>query len=290
MTSVRQNPLPKATISSKPSRDWYYARFLLRVCFSEMFAVTMLTFSHIHYDVTVLYNMPTALPGSIVFGWAVWIFGPISGPQLSPIVTIALLITRRITILSAIASVVGQILGVIFGFLLALGLAANTHPLLHTPAFGMTTVNHVTAVQAFGLEFLAGISLIWVILATFDEFRPTEWSQGHTSIFFGIFFLTIMWLGGMLGSYTGCSLSPFRSLIPAIFNGNYENLWVYIVGPLTASVVAPLIYETVLSDGASISRLRAWFTQADFDRRFDYKRAEENTNCRDKSSPTEERL
>ncbi|KAF6769019.1 hypothetical protein AHF37_12818 [Paragonimus kellicotti] len=166
-----------------------------------MFAVTMLTFSHIHYDVTVLYNMPSALPGSIVFGWIVWIFGPISGPQLSPIVTIALLITRRITIFPAITSVVGQILGVLLGFLLASGLAPQTHtPLLNTPTFGMTTVNHVTAVQAFGLEFLAGISLIWVILATFDEFRPAEWAQGHTSIFFGVFFLTITWLGAMLVS------------------------------------------------------------------------------------------
>ncbi|KAA3678210.1 aquaporin-1, partial [Paragonimus westermani] len=263
MTSVGLNPSPKASISSRSSRDWYYARFLLRVCLSEMFAVTMLTFSHIHYDVTVLYNLPTAMPCSIAFGWAVWIFGPISGPQLSPIVTIALLITRRITILSAVASVVGQILGVLFGFLLARGLAANTHPLLHTSTFGMTTVNHVTAVQAFGLEFLAGISLIWVILATFDEFRPVEWTQGHVSIFFGVFFLTLLWLGAML---------------------------VYFVGPLAASVVAPLIYETVLSDGASARRLRAWFTRADFDRRFDYKHEEENTNCRDKSSPTEERL
>ncbi|KAF8572288.1 hypothetical protein P879_00685 [Paragonimus westermani] len=298
MTSVGLNPSPKASISSRSSRDWYYMRFLLRVCFSEMFAVTMLTFSHIHYDVTGLYNLPTAMPCSIVFGWAVWVFGPISGPQLSPIVTIALLITRHITILSAVASVVGQILGVLFGFLLARGLAANTHPLLHTSTFGMTTVNHVTAVQAFGLEFLAGIILIWVILATFDEFRPVEWAQGHVSIFFGVFFLTLLWLGAMLGSYTGCSLNPFRSLIPAIFNGNYENLWtvqlvylqVYFVGPLAASVVAPLIYETVLSDGASTRRLRAWFTRADFDRRFDYKHGEENTNCRHKSTPTEERL
>ncbi|KAF5404673.1 hypothetical protein PHET_01735 [Paragonimus heterotremus] len=284
--SMRPSPLPKASMSNWPSRDWYHARFLLRVCISEMFAVSALIFTHMHYDATMPYNLPEAIPCSIVFGWAIWVFGPISGPQLSPIVTIALLITRRITILSAIASVVGQILGVIFGFLLALGLAANTHPLLHTSTFGMSTVNHVTTIQAFGLEFVASTWLIWVILATLDEFRAVPWSQGHVSMFYSVFLLTRLWLEAVLGTYTGCSLNPFRSLIPAIFHRKYETLWVYIVGPSAAAILAPLIYETILSDGASTRRFRAWITRMDFDRCWDYKR----DNTKDNATRSSERF
>ncbi|KAF8572287.1 hypothetical protein P879_00684 [Paragonimus westermani] len=256
---MRPNPLPKASMSSWPSRDWYHARFLLRVCLSEMFAVSALIFTHMHYDATVPYSLPEAIPCSIVFGWAIWIFGPISGPQLSPIVTVSLLVTRRITILHLLASMTGQFLGVLFGFLLALGLAANTHPLLHTPKFGMSTVNHVTAVQAFGLEFLASTWLIWVILATLDEFRAVPWSQGHVSIFYSVFLLTRLWLEATL---------------------------VYIVGPSAAAILAPLIYETVLSDGASTWRFRAWFTRVDFDRYLDYRLE----NTKDNATSSSERF
>ncbi|KAA3679230.1 aquaporin-1 [Paragonimus westermani] len=299
-------------MSSWPSRDWYHARFLLRVCLSEMFAVSALIFTHMHYDATVPYNLPEAIPCSIVFGWAIWIFGPISGPQLSPIVTVSLLVTRRITIFHLLASMIGQFLGVLFGFLLALGLAANTHPFLNTPKFGMSTVNHVTAAQAFGLEFLASTWLIWVILATLDEFRAVPWSQGHVSIFYSVFLLTRLWLEAMLhlrttwtdnsywmsgvrrifysdkqkGSYTGCSLNPFRSLVPAVFHRKYDNLWVYIVGPFAAAILAPLIYETVFSDGASTWRFRAWFTLVDFDRYLDYKLE----NTKDNATSSSERF
>lgn len=45
------------------------------------------------------------------------------------------------------------------------------------------------------------------------------------------------------GAYTGCSLNPARSLRPAIFANQWENNFIYWIGPLVGAIVAGFLYR-----------------------------------------------
>lgn len=116
------------------------------------------------------------------------------------------------------------------------------------------------------------------------------------------------------GKVTGCGLNPAFSLSAAIFNNNYKKIWVsfgsakpdlffvnswlyrlsysclklnyscsflkiYIVAPFVGTIIAVLFWEMLLSDGASVERIKHWWTDPDFDRTKDYKRLDREAFC-----------
>lgn len=55
--------------------------------------------------------------------------------------------------------------------------------------------------------------------------------------------VTVM-LGAFVGGpVTGASMNPARSLAPALFEGNFASLWVYLLGPMIGAILAVLFYE-----------------------------------------------
>jgi aquaporin Z len=53
-----------------------------------------------------------------------------------------------------------------------------------------------------------------------------------------LFFATLM--GGPL---TGASLNPARTVGPAVFTGNLDTLWIYLVGPLGGAGLAAGVFR-----------------------------------------------
>jgi glycerol uptake facilitator-like aquaporin len=45
------------------------------------------------------------------------------------------------------------------------------------------------------------------------------------------------------GAYTGGSVNPARSLGPAIFANEWENHFVYWIGPLVGAIIAGFLYR-----------------------------------------------
>lgn len=46
--------------------------------------------------------------------------------------------------------------------------------------------------------------------------------------------------------YTGCSLNPARSFGPSVIMNNFQDHWVFWLGPLSGSVVASIIHYLFL--------------------------------------------
>ena len=64
--------------------------------------------------------------------------------------------------------------------------------------------------------------------------------------------LTLTFCILMGGPLTGASLNPARSIGPAVATGNFNDLWVYLVGPALGAVVAGLAYKTIFEEREAI--------------------------------------
>ncbi|CAH8508614.1 unnamed protein product [Heterobilharzia americana] len=214
--------------------DFYY---MLRIFVSELIGTGTLCF------VAVLYNFPPIRnPVSdciivfLTFSWIVWIFGPISGAQINPIVTIALLLIRKISIIYAILCIIAQIVGAILGAIIAKALLPSS--LAQSDKLGVVARNPlVSQGNAVGFEFFGGMAIVLAILASIDEFRPSIWTAGlFTSLPFQMGVVHAL-LVGILARYSGSGLNPARCLGTAIVADDYTDVWIYFVGPLCGSLL-----------------------------------------------------
>lgn len=52
----------------------------------------------------------------------------------------------------------------------------------------------------------------------------------------------------VMGSLTGASLNPARSLGPSLASGYLQNLYVYFVGPLMGAAIAGLVFRRIRNE------------------------------------------
>ncbi|THD18843.1 AQP-1 [Fasciola hepatica] len=215
----------KATAATLPRCDWYHIKFMCRFFTAEALGLGMILFLVACHGAggKLASDVSGPITASAAFAVAVWTIGPISGPQLTAAVSLALLMTRRINFVYFILGIAGQFCGALVGIALASQLVpglSNKKLNLHTPG------ENVTDGQAFGMEFICSFLLIVWCLSTVDEFRHPHWTQSH----------------------------------------------IYILAPMVGSIIAVLFWEMMISDGASVERIKHWWTDPNFDRTKDYKR------------------
>lgn len=248
---------------------------LARVFLAEMLGLGLILFVIVIYQPGERPLVPVPLVVGAVFAWVICVIGPISGAQVNPAVSLALILTRRLSIVHGLVSVAAQIVGATGGVLL--GRVAGPANVTHVPNVGMTIRNPAISLgQAVGLEVFATMVLVGIVLSVSDEFRAKPWARGHLSTFPLMFGVTLFLLATVVGPYTGGSMNPALSLGGAIVNRNFKEIWIYIVGPLAGSVLVTLLYELLLSDGASIPRLKACLTDSHFDRSKNYKQGKQD--------------
>ncbi|THD28369.1 AQP-1 [Fasciola hepatica] len=260
----------KATTATLPKRDWYHVKFMCRVFAAEALGLGLICFLVTVHGCrgSLKSDVSGPVTASAAFALAVWIVGPVSGPQITPILSIALLMTRRINFVYCILGIAGQIcggvLGVALGSRLVPGLSERDDVFLQAPGPG------VTDGQVFGMECICSFLLIICCLSTMDEFRKGHWADGHITVFSLIVFLLILMLAAVLAKVDGCGMNPSATLAGAIYNNNFQKIWIYIVAPICGSIIAVFLWEMVISDGASLERTKHWWTDPNFDRHKDY--------------------
>ncbi|OWU64944.1 MAG: aquaporin [Armatimonadetes bacterium Cent15-Ar3] len=157
----------------------------------------------------------------------IYVFGPISGAQFNPAVTIALTVSKKQERSVVVPYIVAQILG---------GLAAGLLGLL---LFGGAFGTHVPSapdafVRNIGTEIVLSSILMAVIFAVIRKENPLA------PVVIG---LTVVLLVMMGGNITGGSMNPARSLGPDIVGGAQAlgSIWVYLIGPPVGMLLAVML-------------------------------------------------
>jgi len=234
----------------------YIAEFL--GTFTLVFSVTM---------VVVLFTTPGGGGGSdfAVVGLAhafvlfliVQTIGSVSGAHVNPAVTIALAAIRKIRPNDALVYILLQLSGGVAGALVtkfilsdqiadgstaaAAGAAAPASAEVGTPALNDTLLGGMA--QGAVLEGIGTFFLVWAVVAVAVNPRAAkDWAGLVIGTTLGL----IVLVGGPL---TGGSFNPARFLGPALVANQWDDFWLYIVGPLVGGVLGAVTYWYLFVEG-----------------------------------------
>jgi MIP family channel proteins len=199
---------------------------------------------------------------SLVFGLVIMVMvyatGHLSGAHINPAVTIAFTLTCHFPARDALAYVAAQVSGPTAGALVLLAAWSDR------PAGLGATVPSVGAGTALLYEILLTAFLMFVIIAVATDARAVGAAAAIA-------------IGGTVGldalfggPITGASMNPARSFGPALAAGEWQDFWIYIVGPVIGAALGGFAYQYVRgghvapdgvaeekADGASPVRLPA---------------------------------
>ncbi len=167
----------------------------------------------------------------------IYIFGPVSGAQFNPAVTLALTLSGKHEKREVVPYLGAQFLG---------GLAAGLLGLL---LFGGAFGTHVPSAPEAALRNIATEIVLSAILMAVI-FAVIRKENAFAPLVIG---LTVVLLVMMGGNITGGSMNPARSLGPDMVGGSQTlgTIWVYLIGPPVGMVLAWLLESKVLSKEAA---------------------------------------
>lgn len=160
------------------------------------------------------------------------LFGKYSMAHFNPAVTIGFFIARYITAKQIILYVTAQAIGAFLGTLFVKYVFGDYARL------GLNSPNHTYQVGFFfGVEILATVFLMGAILFAINikGLSPAFVS----AIIAGTVSLDVFFLG----SISGASMNPIRSLSPAVFTGVLNDLWIYWSAPFIGASIVGIIYK-----------------------------------------------
>ncbi|XP_034733517.1 aquaporin-4 [Etheostoma cragini] len=184
-------------------------------------------------------------------------FGEISGAQVNPAVTLALLACRKLEVVRAVVYIVAQCLGACLG-------AGALYLALPVKTTADHFVNRVpielNAAQALGMEVLCTFQMVFTVFSVEDQRRRESPEPGNLAI--GLAHTAGVLIGGR---FSGASMNPARSLGPAIITGFWENHWLYLIGPVIGAILAGVSHEFFFARSASRQKLVACLTCKDIE-------------------------
>ena|SRR5437879_5616644 len=163
--------------------------------------------------------------------------GGISGGHLNPAVTLGVLVGGKIDVPRAISYWISQLAGATLAALLVADLLngpeASGRELVFkgTPAVG----KGATPLQSIGIEAVLTFFLVFVVYGSAIDVRAPK--IGGLAI--GLTVALDILFGG---PFTGAAMNPARTFGPAVIGGQWENHYVYWIGPMLGGALAGLLY------------------------------------------------
>jgi MIP family channel proteins len=214
--------------------------------------------------------LAVALAHGFAITIAIYSIGEISGGNINPAVSWALMITRKISIVRCVVYWFCQLLGAVLA-------AAVLHSLLPSvewpPGLGAAQLlgchgknESINVATALTYEICLTFIFIFVVFATaispfVGKMAPVsggsaEYGPGKlTPLVLGLTILVLHLVGV---TFTGASMNPARSFGPALIGACWDDHWIYWAGPLVGSTSAAIIANVFfLSSPDSIARVFA---------------------------------
>ncbi|XP_070153636.1 aquaporin AQPAn.G isoform X1 [Polyergus mexicanus] len=211
----------------------------LVMLFAEILGTFLLVFIGCASCVTWT-DTPTVVHIAFTFGLAVaslaQVLGPISGCHVNPAVSFGLMISGNCSFLKTVSYMVCQCCGAIAGAAVLKLIIPKTHA---TGGLGATMLgNGVSVSQGTVMEAIITFLLVLVVHAVTDAKRSD--TKGWAPLAIG---LTITAAHMAAVPITGSSMNPARTLGPAVVEDEYQNVWIYWVGPLVGGCLAGGAYR-----------------------------------------------
>ncbi len=176
---------------------------------------------------------------------AVYSVGHISGAHINPAVTVALLATRKIDAMTAAAYIVAQCVGAVVGAVLTYIVLIGNAP--DKLGLGAVTYNAATSGVPIALaaEIIGTAILVFTVFGAAVDGRAPA---GFAGIIIGFIVYGIIIL---VGPITGAALNPAREFGPDLVQSligastKWEQLPVYIVGPVVGGLLGAFLYEFI---------------------------------------------
>ncbi|XP_030759052.1 aquaporin AQPAe.a isoform X2 [Sitophilus oryzae] len=180
---------------------------------------------------------------ALTFGLIIFIgvqaLGHVSGAHFNPAVTVGLFSVCKINLIKSLLYIVVQCIGALAG---SGTLKALLPEIYHYAGLGNTALNPtLTALQGFGFEFFLGFVLVLVVCGVCDPNRPEAKAAGPLAIGIAV---AVGHLGAI--GFTGSSMNPARSFGSALIASQWNDHWIYWVGPILGGIAAAQIYQNVL--------------------------------------------
>ena len=183
---------------------------------------------------------PIGVAAGFGFGLALAItaFGHISGGHFNPAVSAGLAIAGRFPSRDVIPYWIAQLVGG-FGAVLVMAIVYSSQV---TDALGTQPGSGIDDWAALVLEIIATALFVMVILTVATDERAA-WNGVMAPFLIGLFIFTA---AVTVGPASGGSFNPARSLDPVLYNQEWGDVWIYIVGPLAGGVLGAAIWAQLL--------------------------------------------
>jgi MIP family channel proteins len=165
---------------------------------------------------------------------AIAALGHVSGGHFNPAVSLGLAAARKFPRNEILPYWVAQLIG---GFVAVLAVAIvysgpAVDALDNAPGVGISDGG------ALLLELIA-TALFVIVICTVATDDRAPWKGVMAPMLIGLFIFTA---AVAVGPASGGSFNPARSFDPALFNGNFDDLWIYLVGPLAGGVIGGVLW------------------------------------------------
>jgi glycerol uptake facilitator-like aquaporin len=89
-------------------------------------------------------------------------------------------------------------------------------------------------------------ALFLMVILTVATDGRAPWEGVTAPITIGLFIFTA---ANVVGPSSGGSFNPARSLDPVLWNQDWDDVWIYVVGPLAGAVLGAAIWATLVGRG-----------------------------------------
>ncbi len=170
------------------------------------------------------------------------VIGRITGAHLNPAVTIAALVSGNIGLIRSVTFIVAQLAGAVIAALLIDQFVYGIDNL------GVHGLNVETG-DGLVIEVILTFFLVFAIFASaIDKRGNAAWAPLAIGLVVFVDHLIAVPL-------TGASMNPARTFGPALVHGDWDDQWVYWVGPIVGGLVAAVAYVVLFGEKSDQDKL-----------------------------------